>query len=94
MCRRREAESQRDVLQGQLDQALADTQTLRDALEAERLAALAHVASLQHRLEQESAAACSRVREEAESQWQTRLKEHAERSDALLAERSSALEVR
>ncbi|KAK9902172.1 hypothetical protein WJX75_006865 [Coccomyxa subellipsoidea] len=90
--RRREAESQKDQLQGQLEQAMAEAQTLTEALEAERSAAAADVASLQHRLEQESAAACSHLRQEMESQWQARLQEHTVRSDALLAERSSALE--
>jgi hypothetical protein len=73
---------------------MAEAQTLTEALEAERSAAAADVASLQHRLEQESAAACSHLRQEMESQWQARLQEHTVRSDALLAERSSALEVR
>lgn len=67
---------------------------LREALEAERSAAAADVASLRHSFEQESRAACSRAREEVERQFQKRLQEQAAQSDVLLAEKSSALEVR
>ncbi len=93
-CRRREAESQRDRLQEQLDQAQAEAQVLREALEAERSAAAADAASMQHRLEQEGASACKRARNEAASEWQERLQKHAQQSDAVLAEKSAALEVR
>ncbi|CAL8466091.1 g5627 [Coccomyxa elongata] len=91
--RRREAEAARDALQAELEQAQAEVHALTGALEAERSATSADVASLRHSLEQESQAACSRVREEAEAQWQARLQEHAARSDALLAEKTSALKL-